>query len=86
VAGAAGLANLDQLATATESVVSASGAAGARAVDLRVWGGIDLRLPPERGLDSGGIEPADCSVLGRAHDIAAGRMPFLDRAWPRALG
>ena len=25
-----------------------------------------------------GIEPANCSILGRAHDIAAGRMPFLD--------
>jgi hypothetical protein len=24
-----------------------------------------------------GIEPANCSVLGRAHDRAAGRLPML---------
>ena len=48
------LANLDQVATAVASVVADGAAAGARAVDVRVWGGIDLRLLPDRGLDVGG--------------------------------
>jgi hypothetical protein len=47
------LANADQLATAVESLVSGVAAAGSRAVDLRVWDGIDLRLLPDRGLDIG---------------------------------
>ena len=47
------LANPDQLATAVTSVVSEGPAAGARAVDVRVWDGIDLRLLPDRGLDVG---------------------------------
>lgn len=50
---AARLANVDQLATAVESVVAGGAAAGARAVDVRVWDGIDLRLLPDRGLDIG---------------------------------
>ena len=50
---AAKLANADQVATAVESVVSSGAAAGSRAVDLRVWDGIDLRLLPDRGLDIG---------------------------------
>jgi len=47
------IANEDQVATAVESVVAEGRAAGARAVDVRVWGGIDLRLLPDRGLDVG---------------------------------
>lgn len=50
---AARIANPDQLATAVESVVCTGAAAGSRAVDVRVWGGIDLRLLPDRGLDIG---------------------------------
>lgn len=50
---AAKLANLDQLATAVESVVGSGPAAGSRAVDVRVWDGIDLCLLPDRGLDIG---------------------------------
>ena len=50
---AAKLANPDQLATAVLSVVSEGPAAGSRAVDVRVWNGIDLRLLPDRGLDLG---------------------------------
>jgi hypothetical protein len=46
--------NADQLATAVASVVSDGPAAGARAVEVRVWDGIDLRLLPDRGLDIGG--------------------------------
>ncbi len=47
------IANPDQLASAVESLVSTGAAAGSRAVDLRVWDGIDLRLLPDRGLDIG---------------------------------
>jgi hypothetical protein len=45
--------NLDQLASAVPSVLSDGPAAGCRAIDLRVWDGIDLRLLPDRGLDAG---------------------------------
>jgi hypothetical protein len=38
----------------------------------RLWQWIDPRL------GALGIEPANCSVLGRAHDRAEGRLPFLD--------
>lgn len=50
---AARLANQDQVASAVESVVGGVGSGGYRAVDVRVWGGIDLRLLPDRGLDIG---------------------------------
>ncbi len=43
------LATPDQVASAIPSTVEA----GCRAVDLRVWGGIDVRLLPDRGLDVG---------------------------------
>jgi hypothetical protein len=41
------------IATAVSSVVTNGKAAGCRAIDLRVEGGIDLRLLPDRGLDAG---------------------------------
>src|SRR3954453_21334251 len=47
------LANADQVATAVISTVAEGAAAGSRAVDIRVWNGIDLRLLPDRGLDIG---------------------------------
>lgn len=47
------LPTLDQLATATESVVADGPASGCRAIDLRVYGGIDLRVLPDRGCDLG---------------------------------
>lgn len=47
------LPHLDQIASAVQSVVSDGPAAGLRAVDARVWGGIDVRLLPDRGLDVG---------------------------------
>ena len=40
------------IATAVSSVVANGKAAGCRAIDLRVEGGIDLRLLPDRGLDA----------------------------------
>jgi Domain of unknown function (DUF4432) len=56
-------------ATATASVVASGRAAGCRAIDLRVPGGIDLRLLPDRGLDAGaawfgGLPLAWTSALG----------------------
>lgn len=50
---AAKLPNDDQLASVVESTVSSGAAAGCRAIDVRVWDGIDLRLLPDRGLDIG---------------------------------
>lgn len=47
------LANPNQIASAVESVVTGGSAGGARALDVRVWDGIDLRLLPDRGLDIG---------------------------------
>jgi hypothetical protein len=47
------LANADQVATAVISTVAEGAAAGSRAVDVRVWNGVDLRLLPDRGLDVG---------------------------------
>jgi hypothetical protein len=45
--------NPDQLASAVSSIVAGGRAAGCRAIDLRVWDGIDVRLLPDRGLDAG---------------------------------
>jgi Domain of unknown function (DUF4432) len=47
------LANLDQLAGAISSTVADGPARGCRALDLRVAGGIDLRILPDRGFDIG---------------------------------
>ncbi len=47
------LANADQVATAVTSTVADGAASGSRAVDIRVWSGIDVRLLPDRGLDMG---------------------------------
>ena len=41
------------IASAIQSVVSGGAADGCRAIDLRTWGGLDLRLLPDRGLDCG---------------------------------
>jgi hypothetical protein len=40
----------------------------------RLWQWID----PAPGVYALGLEPANCSVLGRAHDRAEGRLPFLE--------
>ena len=39
----------------------------------RLWQWVD----PAPGVYALGIEPANCSVLGRGHDRAEGRLPFL---------
>jgi hypothetical protein len=48
------LANIDPILHVRSSVVSDGPASGMRAIDIRVDGGIDLRLLPDRGLDIGG--------------------------------
>jgi hypothetical protein len=40
----------------------------------RLWQWVD----PAAGVCALGIEPANCFVLGRAHDRAEGRLPFLE--------
>ena len=52
-ASAGKIANLDALATVTLSRVVGGGADGCRAVDLRVAGGVDVRILPDRGFDLG---------------------------------
>jgi Domain of unknown function (DUF4432) len=65
------IANLDQLAVAVASTVLEGPAAGCRAVDLRVAGGIDVRILPDRGFDVGaawfgGLPVAWLSAVGEA--------------------
>jgi hypothetical protein len=46
----------------------------------RLWQWID----PAPGTYALGIEPANCSVLGRAHDRSEGKLPFLEPAEERS--
>jgi hypothetical protein len=46
----------------------------------RLWQWID----PAPGVYALGIAPANCSVLGRAHDRAEGRLPYLDPGQERS--
>jgi hypothetical protein len=90
-AAAAGLATWDEPPAATpnepERVFEHVGASWARLTNPRL--GIELTVrssfprlwqwvAPASGRYALAIEPANCSVLGREHDIAVGRMPFLD--------
>jgi hypothetical protein len=70
------VANLDQLASATTSTVGDGPAAGCRAVDLRVAGGIDIRILPDRGFDIGqawfgGLPLAWISSVGESAPLSA---------------
>jgi Domain of unknown function (DUF4432) len=87
LAAAGQLANLDQLATITASTVAGGPAHGCRAIDLRVAGGIDLRLLPDRGLDLGaawyrGTPLAWISAVGEHGPLDAPR----DLDWVDAFG
>ncbi len=78
------LANADQLASVVESVAGSGLAAGSRAVDVRVWGGIDLRLLPDRGLDVGAawFRGTPLAWISQAGEQAPPRPDDLvDRAW-----
>jgi galactose mutarotase-like enzyme len=80
------IGNPDQLASAVESVVADGPAAGCRAIDLRVWDGIDLRLLPDHALDAGaawyrGVPLAWISPTGET-----GRIPNpRDQDWGRTF-
>ena len=83
------LANADQVATAVMSTVADGAAAGLRAVDIRVWDGIDLRLLPDRGLDIGaawfrGIPIAWISPVGEQPPPVPERL--VGDAWRDAWG
>lgn len=86
-ASAGKVANLDQFATATLSNVMGGDADGCRALDLRVAGGIDLRILPDRGFDLGS---AWFRGVPLAWISAAGERPPLDplagMAWIEAFG
>jgi hypothetical protein len=70
------LANLDQVASATISTVAGGAAQGCRAIDLRVAGGIDVRILPDRGFDLGsawfaGVPLAWTSVVGETRPLTS---------------
>lgn len=72
--GREAIGNPDQLAGAVASVVSDGPAAGCRALDLRAWDGIDVRLLPDRGFDAGaawyrGVPLAWISPVGECGPI-----------------
>jgi hypothetical protein len=81
------IGNEDQLASAVASVVSGGPAAGCRALDLRAWDGIDVRLLPDRGFDAGaawyrGVPLAWISPVGEHAPIDNPR----ELDWLRAFG
>jgi hypothetical protein len=74
-------------ASAVQSVVADGRAAGCRAIDLRVFNGIDVRLLPDRGLDAGaawfaGVPLAWESAVGESAPIPNPR----ELDWLRAFG
>lgn len=81
------LRNADQVAVARESTVDGGPAHWCRGIDLRVAGGLDLRVLPDRGLDIGeawfaGLPLAWVSPVGECAPL-----PFPEgRAWADAFG
>ena len=81
------VANLDQFASVTSSTVTDGPARGCRALDLRVAGGIDVRVLPDRGFDIGaawyaGVPLAWISAVGERAPLSA--LP--GSAWLEAFG
>lgn len=81
------LPTLDQIATVTESVVANGPASGCRAIDLRVYGGIDVRVLPDRGCDLGsawfrGVPLSWTSAVGERAPFA----PPSGEEWLDAFG
>jgi hypothetical protein len=81
------VANLDQFASVTSSTVTDGPAHGCRALDLRVAGGIDVRVLPDRGFDIGaawyaGVPLAWISAVGEHAPLSA--LP--GSAWLEAFG
>ena len=86
---AAALGSPEQVASATCSVVAGGPADGCRAIDLRVLGGIDLRVLPDRGLDLGaawyrGLPLAWISSLGERPPLPAETL--VAEGWREAFG
>jgi len=81
------VANLDQFASAVSSTVTGGPAHGCRALDLRVAGGIDVRILPDRGFDIGA---AWCAGLPLAWISAVGEHGPLSTlpgsTWLQAFG
>ena len=71
------------IATAVSSIVTDGPAAGCRAIDLRVQGGIDLRLLPDRGLDAGEAWVAGFPIDWRS---PVGETAPVDYDWMRSFG
>lgn len=81
------IANLDQFASATLSTVLDGPARGCRALDLRVAGGIDVRILPDRGFDIGqawfrGVPLAWISAIGESAPLSSPA----GMAWLEAFG
>jgi hypothetical protein len=79
----------EQVASAVSAVVAEGPAAGCRAIDLRVLGGIDVRVLPDRGLDLGaawyrGVPLAWISSLGERPALPPAELTG-DR-WATAFG
>lgn len=82
-------AALDPLASAVHSVVADGPANGCRAIDVRVLGGIDVRILPDRGLDVGGawyrgIPLAWASARGECAALPVDEL--LERRWDECWG
>jgi hypothetical protein len=79
----------EQVASAICSVVAGGPAEGCRAIDLRVLGGIDVRVLPDRGLDLGaawyrGVPLAWISSLGERPPLPAEALA--GEGWREAFG
>jgi len=71
------------IATAVSSLVTDGRAAGCRAIDLRVEGGIELRLLPDRGLDAGDAWFAGVPLDWRS---PVGETAAVDFDWMQSFG
>jgi hypothetical protein len=70
-----------------QSVVTDGGAAGCRAIDLRVWNGIDVRILPDRGFDLGAAWFGGTPLAWRSAVGEARPRPHLHEAeWNDAFG
>ncbi len=87
LAGAAGLpagalGSLDQIASAVPSLAVET---GTRALDLRAWGGLDLRVLPDRGFDLGDLWFAGVPLAWRSGVGERGPGGAWTQAWSGGL-
>ncbi|MDJ0954653.1 MAG: DUF4432 family protein [Acidimicrobiia bacterium] len=81
------LPNIDAVLWARESVATTGAGSGMRVIDLHVWGGISMRVYPDRGLDIGqawfgGVPLAWVSTVGETGP----RNDLGGMAWGEAFG